>query len=238
MLIFLCLLAFIAGMARGFSGFGAALIFVPLAASVIGPQQASPLLLITDSIMALPLIYSAWGKARKTQVALMALGGCAGVPVGTWILTHGDATQLRWLIAGLTAAMLALLLSVWRYTGQPKPPATIAVGAVSGLFSGLAQIGGPPAVAYWLGGKERADIMRASTIMFFAVGSATSLVNYYVSGLLTMPVTKLSLMILPFFGAGLFIGTRMFSLASETTFRRICLCLIAVSLLTSLPLWR
>jgi uncharacterized protein len=35
-------LALIAGMARGFSGFGAALIFVPIAARLIGPQQASP----------------------------------------------------------------------------------------------------------------------------------------------------------------------------------------------------
>jgi uncharacterized protein len=235
--ILLPLLALVAGLARGFSGFGAALIFVPLASRLIGPQQASPLLLITDAIVALPLIYSAWPLARKKDVALMAIGGLLGVPLGTWILKSGDATMLRWLIAVLTAGMLALLLTGWRYHGQPKPQYTVGVGAISGLFSGIAQIGGPPVVAYWLGGSERAAIMRASTILFFAVGSTTTLVSYSIAGLLTLPVLKLSLLILPFFGAGLWLGSKMFGLATEQTFRHICLGLIALALVVSLPLW-
>lgn len=230
-------LALVAGMARGFSGFGAALIFVPLAARLIEPHQASPVLLITDAIVALPLIWSAWDKAAKRDVALMALGGLIGAPLGTWILSSGDALTLRWLIAGLTAAMLALLLSGWRHRGPPAKPLTVGVGAVSGLFSGIAQIGGPPVVAYWLGQNTRADVMRASTILFFAVGSATTLVSYGVAGLLTWDVGKLSLLVLPCFGTGLWLGSRMFGLASETTFRRICFALIALSLIFSLPLW-
>jgi uncharacterized protein len=235
--VWLAGLALIAGMARGFSGFGAALIFVPLASRLIGPQQASPLLLVTDFIVALPLIYSSWNHALKKDVALMALGGLLGVPIGTFILKSGDAPSLRWLIAGLTLGMLFLLLSGWRYHGRPKPAATIAVGWVSGLFSGIAQIGGPPVVAYWLGGSQKAQAMRASTIMFFAVGSTTSLVSYYFGGLLTRPVLHLSLLILPCFALGLWIGSRMFGLASEAAFRRICLGLIALSLVLSLPVW-
>src|ERR1700730_12593677 len=45
-LLFLLASAFIAGLARGFSGLGAALIFMPLASSVVGPKLAAPLLLI------------------------------------------------------------------------------------------------------------------------------------------------------------------------------------------------
>jgi uncharacterized protein len=235
--VYLLPLALIAGMARGFSGFGAALIFVPLASRLIGPHQASPVLLITDAIVALPLIWSAWGKAEKRDVALMAVGGLVGAPLGTWILKTGDTLTLRWLIAGLTAAMLALLLSGWRYHGKPKPALTIGVGSISGLFSGIAQIGGPPVVAYWLGQNARADVMRASTILFFAVGSTTSMVSYGVAGLLTYDVAKLALMVLPFFALGLWLGTRMFRLASEQTFRRICFALITLALVTSLPVW-
>jgi uncharacterized protein len=235
--VFLAALALVAGMARGFSGFGAALIFVPLASRLIGPHQASPVLLIADAIVALPLIWSAWGKAEKRDVALMAVGGLIGAPLGTWILKTGDTLTLRWLIAGLTAAMLALLLSGWRYHGKPKPALTIGVGSISGLFSGIAQIGGPPVVAYWLGQNARADVMRASTILFFAFGSATSMVSYGVAGLLTYDVAKLALMVLPFFALGLWLGTRMFRLASEQTFRRICFALITLALVTSLPVW-
>jgi uncharacterized protein len=230
-------LALIAGMARGFSGFGAALIFVPVAARLIGPQQASPVLLITDAIVAAPMIWKVWPLAHKRDVALMALGGFVGVPIGTYILKHGDNQSLRWLIAGLTAAMLALLLTGWRYHGRPHAFLTSCVGAISGLFSGIAQIGGPPVVAYWLGSDTKAAVMRASTFLFFAVGSATTMTSYGYSGLLTVAVFKISLMVLPLFALGLWAGNHMFGFASEIFFRRACLALIAASLLVSLPIW-
>jgi uncharacterized protein len=236
-IVLLCVLALVAGTARGFSGFGAALIFVPLASRLVGPQQASPLLLMTDAIVALPLIWSAWSKASRRDVALLAAGGLVGAPLGTTVLALGDPLTLRWLIATLTALMLVLLLSGWRYRHAPSASATIGVGAVSGLFSGIAQIGGPPVVAYLLGRDTAAATMRATTILFFAVGSAISLVSYHVGGLLTGEVARLSLSILPFFAMGLWLGSRLFRFASEHTFRRICFGLIAGSLLLSLPVW-
>lgn len=236
-LLMLLPLALVAGMARGFSGFGAALIFVPVAARLIGPQQASPVLLITDAIVALPMIWKVWPLARRRDVAWMALGSFIGIPIGTYILKTGDTQFLRWMIAALTGAMLALLLSGWRYHGRPHGFLTSCVGAVSGLFSGIAQIGGPPVVAYWLGGDTKADVMRASTFLYFAIGSTLTIVSYGIGGLLTEPVFKLSLMVLPFFAFGLWIGNHMFGFASENYFRRICLALIALSLFVSLPLW-
>ncbi len=233
----LCVTALIAGCARGFSAFGAALIFVPIASRLIGPQQASPVLLIVDAIVALPIIFKSWPLARRGDVALMALGGFAGVPIGTWILKTGDTLTLRWLISALTAGMLVLLLSGWRYHGQPHKALTIGVGSISGLFSGIAQIGGPPVVAYWLGGDTKAAVMRASTFLYFAVGSAITMVSYGVGGLLTADVLKLSAYVMPTFAFGLWIGNRMFGFASEATFQRACLALIACALVTSLPLW-
>lgn len=233
----LCLTALIAGTARGFSGFGAALIFVPIAARLIGPQQASPVLLIVDAVVALPIIVKSWPLAKRSEVGLMALGGFVGVPVGTWILKTGDRMSLRWLISGLTAGMLLLLLSGWRYHGQPHKALTIGVGSMSGLFSGIAQIGGPPVVAYWLGGNTKAAVMRASTFLYFAVGSATTIVSYGVGGLLTGEVFKISMFVLPTFAIGLWIGNQMFGLAGEDTFRKACLALIACALVASFPLW-
>lgn len=41
-LIFLAAVALCAGLVRGFSGFGAALIFTPLAAATVSPRMAAP----------------------------------------------------------------------------------------------------------------------------------------------------------------------------------------------------
>lgn len=72
---------FIAGLARGFSGFGAALIFMPLAGSVVGPRVAAPLLLIIDAITAIGLIPNAWRRSDRRGVGIMAIGALIGVPL-------------------------------------------------------------------------------------------------------------------------------------------------------------
>src|SRR5262245_1134347 len=88
----LCLLvaAALAGLARGFSGFGAALIFMPLASTAIGPRMAAPLLLVVDAVMALGLIPDAWRQADKRAVGIMALGAMVGIPLGTLALSLID----------------------------------------------------------------------------------------------------------------------------------------------------
>lgn len=233
----LAVTAFVAGLARGFSGFGAALIFVPLAARFLGPQAAAPLLLLTDGIVALPLMWTSWEKARKREVAWMAAGGFIGVPLGTLALAAGDPMLLRWIITVLVALMLVLLVSGWRYRGKPHAGMTMGVGVTSGLFSGLAQLAGPPVVAYWLGGNHDHREMRASTILYFAFSTVMAFVSYLAGKLLTLAIFKLALLLVPFFAAGLFGGSRIFHLASPVTFRRICLALIALSLVLSLPVW-
>ncbi len=87
-LFLLVLVAFVAGMARGFSGFGAALIFVPLASALTDPKIAAPLLLIVDGVFASYLIPSAWSRAGRRDVGLMLIGAVGGIPLGAYVLTH------------------------------------------------------------------------------------------------------------------------------------------------------
>ncbi|MBL9052653.1 MAG: sulfite exporter TauE/SafE family protein, partial [Tabrizicola sp.] len=129
-LALLLLITLAASLARGFSGFGAALIFVPLASALLGPRVAAPLLLVTDSLMSLPMIPRAVSQANRREAATMAAGAVIGVPAGTWLLATSDPQAIRWGIAVLAGSMLVLLASGWRYRGQPKPPLTVLVGLV------------------------------------------------------------------------------------------------------------
>jgi uncharacterized protein len=73
-LSFLVVAAFIASLARGFSGFGGALIFVPLASAAVGPQAAAPILLVIDGFAQLALLRNAWREANRREVGIMAAG--------------------------------------------------------------------------------------------------------------------------------------------------------------------
>lgn len=236
-LLLLAAAGLIAGLSRGFSGFGAALIFVPLAGALVGPKLGGPILVIIDGLMALPLIPAALKLGNRREIGLMVLGALIGIPAGTLILKSFAPLTLRWLIVGLAAAMLVFLLTGWRYRGQPHPSATVATGLVSGLMSGIAQIGGPPVVSYWLGMEAPPTVLRANIILFFAAGNLISLASYLWGGLLNLAVVALAAIAGPMYGLGIYFGSRMFGLASPKVFRNASLALIAAAVLLSLPVW-
>ena len=234
-LIAIAAAAFIASLARGFSGFGGALIFVPLASASVGPQVAGPILLLIDFIAQFALLKNAWRQANRREVFIMALGALVGIPIGVLILKLADTIVLRWAISILIVAMLGLLISGWRYPGQPKRATTGIVGFIAGILSGSVQAAGPPVVAYWLGGSTPPLMVRANIILFFFCTSVISGVTYLAAGLLNTEVLFLSLITAPGYIVGMFLGTRMFGLASDRTFRRACYLLIAGAALVSLP---
>lgn len=236
-LAFICAAAFIAGLARGFSGFGAALIFVPLASTVITPAMAAPLLLVVDIVMSASLVPNAVRLAEKRDVLTMIIGTLFGVPLGAAVLAHADPIAIRWAIAALIFPLLVLLVSGWRHHGKTGPAVTVGVGGLAGFLSGLAQVGGPPIVIYWLGGQGRASTVRANIVLYFAISTVITLVSYLVGGILTTGVLGLALLMAPVYGCAVLLGSHMFGLASEETFRRVSYALIAAAGLFSMPVF-
>lgn len=232
---FILAVTLVAGLARGFSGFGGALIFMPLASIVIDPKLATAALLMADGVAALSLIPGAAKNAGRKDPVLMACGALFGIPLGTALLVHIAPVTLRWGISLTVLAMLALLVSGWRYRGESRAPLTVLVGFISGTFSGAAQLGGPPVVAYLLGRDVPGRTIRAGIILFFALSSTISAVIYGANGLLTLDAVKLAVMIAPVFSLGLYSGARAFRFASERVFRAVCYGLIATAAIAGLP---
>lgn len=228
-------IAFLSSTARGFSGFGSALIFMPLASSVAGPRLVAAMLLVIDFIAAAPLVPSAWRDADRKSTAVVVAGALIGVPIGTYVLSRLDPVTTRWIISGFVTALLALLLSGWRYRGKDYTALSIAVGSLSGFCSGLAQTGGPPIVGYQLGRPIPSKIARANILLFFGASDFFSMVSYAASGLITSDSLKLSVLIGPIYALGVAFGASLFGRASETAFRAICYSLIALSVIFGLP---
>jgi uncharacterized membrane protein YfcA len=227
--------AFVSGAARGFSGFGAALIFMPLASSLAAPQLVAALLLIIDFVAAAPLLPDAWRRADRKATAVMVAGALFGVPVGTYFLSRLDPVTTRWIISAFVGALLVLLLSGWRYRGRDHAGIAVGVGAVSGFCSGLAQTGGPPIVGYWLGRPLASTVARANILLFFGASDCFSAASYAIAGLITSDAIRLSLVIGPVYAIGVWFGASLFGKASDRLFRAICYILIAVAVIIGLP---
>jgi uncharacterized membrane protein YfcA len=231
----ICAIALVSGTARGFSGFGSALIFMPLASSIAAPRLVAALLLIIDFVASTPLLPSAWQKADRQATAIMVLGALVGVPIGTYFLSVLDPVTTRWIISGFVAALMALLLSGWRYRGKDHASLSIGIGGLSGFCSGLAQTGGPPIVGYWLGRPITPVVARANIVLFFGASDFFSVVSYFFTGLITADSLKFSLVVGPVYAVGVWFGASLFGKASEKTFRAICYALIAAAVIVGLP---
>jgi uncharacterized protein len=233
--IAICTIAFVSGTARGFSGFGSALIFMPLASSVAAPRLVATLLLIIDFVAATPLLPNAWRHADRKATAVMVLGALVGVPLGTYFLIRLDPVTARWIISGFVFVLLILLVSGWRYRGKEHSAISAGVGALSGFGSGLAQTGGPPIVGYWLGRPIPSVVSRANIVLFFGASDCFSLVSYAYTGLVTPEAIRFSLLVGPVYAVGVWCGAGLFGRASEKLFRAICYVLIAAAVIIGLP---
>jgi uncharacterized membrane protein YfcA len=231
----ICAIAFVSGTARGFSGFGSALIFMPLASSMANPRLVAALLLVIDFVAAAPLLPNAWEKADRKATAIMVVGALIGVPIGTYFLSRLDPVTTRWIISSFVFALLLLLLSGWRYRGKEHAAISIGIGGLSGFCSGLAQTGGPPIVAYWLGRPIASVMARANIVLFFGASDLFSAVSYATAGLITMDSILFSFVVGPVYGIGVWFGASLFGKASETVFRTICYVLIAAAVIFGLP---
>lgn len=230
-------ISLLSGAVRGFSGFGSAMIYIPLMAAVYEPRIAAATLLLIDFVSASPLAIRAFPQCSWREVIPITAAAAAAVPIGTLVLLVADPVILRWIIAGVVIALLAVLASGWRHHGRPRLPVTVGVGLLSGLGSGAVQIAGPPVIIYWLGGASQAAIVRANLMVYFTFIGAIGCIAYFGQGLFTREVVALSLLLGPPYIVAMIAGARWFHGASDQTFRRVAYAIIATAALVSLPVF-
>jgi uncharacterized membrane protein YfcA len=227
----------LAGTVRGFSGFGSALIFVPLMSAIYDPRTAAGTFLLIDFAVALAVLPTIWREAHWRDVFPVAVAAVIAAQFGALVLLYTDPTALRWGIAVVVLILLAVLMSGWRYHGKPTLPVSLAVGGLAGTLGGAIQIVGPPVIVYWLGSASKPAIIRSNLNAFFCLFACTLVVTYVVRGLLPPDVITLALLIGPLQVLALRAGARLFHAASAETYRRVAYAIVVTAALVSMPIW-
>jgi hypothetical protein len=230
-------IAVLAGLVRGFTGFGSALIYMPLISAIYGPRIAAPTLLLIDTICSFPFALKAMPDCNWREVRVVMITGAIGVPLGVAALVYVDALTLRWFIAVLVVVAVVILASGWRYHGKPTLAASLGVGALAGFGAGAVQIGAPPLLVYWLGGQNSAATVRANIMIYFLMQGTLTFLFYIYGALFTAQTLLLALLLGIPFGLALALGARWFHGISDLFYRRLTYIIIAISGLVSLPLF-
>jgi uncharacterized membrane protein YfcA len=218
----------VAGIVRGFSGFGSAMIMSPALSLLFGPPSAIATMTLMEVPTLVQLLPDAWRHGDRRSVVPLGLAAMTMVPVGAWLLVHLDELVMRRAIGSLVLGFAAVLAIGWRYRGTVPLPLTLGVGASGGLLSGAMGTPGPPIILFYLSGPAEAKVARGSMIGFFAFTTATALVTYGWHGLYTEDVLWRAAGLLPAFAGGIWLGRRLFGRVSEVAFRRATLALLVL----------
>jgi uncharacterized membrane protein YfcA len=226
-----------AGLVRGFTGFGTALLFMPVAVIFVPAATAIATMVITGLFSSALLIPRAWPVARRREVGTLVLGAFAALPFGTALLSVLDEAVLRWAVAIAAAVTLAALLTGWRYRRAVGPAGQLAVGAGAGALGATTGLTGPPVILFYLAGQGAAVEVRANTILFLAALDLGVLVAFLTAGLVGREAVALGVLLAVPYLATTALGQRLFQPARERLFRRAAYALIGLAILTGLPVF-
>jgi uncharacterized protein len=229
--------ALLAGFVRGFTGFGAGMIFIPAASAIYDPVIAIVLLFLIDTVATLPVLPPHFRNCRWREVGPMALAASISFPFGLMFLLRVDPAATRWVLSLFILAATAAMATGLRYKGEPKLGQTLAVGSAMGFLSGAMGLGGPLIVLFWLGGPERATRVRSNIFAFFGTFSLVCLVGYWWSGLFTAPRVLGALALVPLYAGAMALGSSLFDRSSDEGYRRAALALCAAIALATMPFW-
>lgn len=237
-LLWLCLGAVLAGIVRGFTGFGTAMVYLPFAGAVLGPFEALTTLIVKDLVGPLIHVPRALRDGQPADVLRLGLGAALAVPLGVWALTQVHPDVFRWGVSMVALILLLLMAMGVRYRGPLTPPLVFGTGAVGGLLGGSVGMPGPPVILLYMASTLPISALRANSMLYLILADVILLCVLWVGGLLVPAALLLGAVLIIPYTFGNWIGARLFRPEAERLYRRAAYVIIAGSAITGLPVWK
>jgi len=217
---------FLAALLQTTSGFGFALMAMPLVALVIGVKAAAPLVaLVGFTLYAVNLIRYRRGFDQRVVLPL-AVAAALGVPFGVWALGNLDEHVVK-TVLGVTLIAYGLY-SLWRPHTAPLRSELWAypAGFLAGVLGGVFNTPGPPVIIYGNLRQWPRDLFRSTLQALFLFSSSLVILSHIATGNLTTATIPTYLLLVPALLLGVWAGARIDRRLSSERFRLLVIVLI------------
>ena len=233
----LTFVALLAGLVRGFSGFGTAMVFLPIASQYLTPFESIASLAIMEFFGTFAVMRKSWNDADKVDLARLVVGMTIVTPFALLLLAKVGADFYRYSVSILSLFLLVLIGLGVRYKGKLNPFVIFSVGSLGGLTGGLTGIPGPPVILLYVASSHPISVIRANNLLFLYSFDVCVVLIFALSGVLTLKIFLLgSILALPNF-LGNFIGAKLFDPEKTNQYRMFAYIIIAVAAISGLPVW-
>lgn len=194
----------------GLTGFGAAIVAIPLLAQFLPLRVAVPMLLLFDLVAGLLLGLKNHRSIDKPELLRLVPFLLLGMVAGVYLLARAPE---RWLLAVL--GLFAMLYAAWNLlrrpaTGPIAPGWAVPAGLLGGAFTAMYGTGGPIYASYLARRVSDKDVLRASVAALIFGAGWVRLVMFTASGFYAQRgLLELVAMLVPAALLGYFMGSRL-----------------------------
>lgn len=220
------LIVCLAGVVRGVTGFGGAMVMSPLLALLIGPQAAVLTALLLEGFAPLPLLPAVARIANWKVMRPIIAAAFVAAPIGGLLLAHVEANLMRKAIAVVVLSFALIMFFGVQIRARTSTSAQLAVGGIGGVLVGATSMGGPPVILYLMASGESLPVLRANLMVYVAAASFAGLAAMGITSVLDPGVVFTAIALAPVYLASAWIGGRLFRYVNERIFRRVTLLLL------------
>ncbi|WP_317922806.1 sulfite exporter TauE/SafE family protein [Cupriavidus sp. TA19] len=215
----------------GLTGFGAAMVAVPILVQFIPLQFVVPMLLLLDLVTTTMVGLRNWSSISRPELLRLIPFMMLGVALGTTVLARVDS---RWLLVSLGLFVLLMtgrtLIASTARAEEAAKAWSVPAGVVGGVFSALFGTGGPIYTMYLSRRLPQIDTFRSTIAAVILVSAVARLAAFAGSGLLHQTdLLRSAAFAMPFSLLGLAIGSRLRKRISADSVRRVLLILLCAS---------
>lgn len=215
------LILFLSALIRQLTGFGHALLAIPLVTLVVGIRTASPLVTLAGVVIGVVATLRSWRMVEYKSLWPLVTASILGIPLGIWLFQHAPEALVLRLLGGVLIGYSTYCLLTPNLPYLQSGVLAWGFGFVAGILGGAYNTSGPPIVIYAGLRRWSPTVFRATLQPYFLITSAIAASGHLWAGLWSHEVIWLFLYSLPAIAVGLWIGERITLLMSKETFNRL-----------------
>ena len=222
----LAVVALVAGLLRGFTGFGGPAFLIAVLTIFYPPIMIVGKVLIVDFAASTFLFHSCFRRIQWKPTLSLVIPSLLVMPAGQWLLVAMDPDVLARGIAVTILLTSLMKLAGWRYRKRPGLVGMVLIGVISGVIFGASYIALVTITAVLLGPWNHVEARTLIVAWAFLVQIWFTFISVYAGTvgssdlLIAWPAAVLYL-------AGTWLGSRLFGGVGEAQYRNVALIVLA-----------
>jgi uncharacterized membrane protein YfcA len=217
----------LASLIQGVTGFGFALIAVPLLSLFIPEiRNITPIIVIYSFLTNIIIVYKSRHYIDFKKIMPLIIFGIIATPIGTYVLLYVKVNTLKIIIGSIITITAFAMLKNFKIKIKNQGISYGIVGLLSGLLNGSTGLSGPPVVLFLTNQNTDKDVFRANLTFYGIATNIFAIIVFIVEGIINTSVLNFTIIYLPALILGVFVGIKISTKINENLFRNLTIYLI------------